>query len=77
MPLPKTGKRTDQQRQSQKKYDLTHFRVAACKISIDKYGQFQAYAKNQGKTVSALLTAYIDSCISGADPGADHSQMEK
>lgn len=76
MPLPKTGKRTDQQRQSQKECDLTHFRVAACKISIAKYGQFQEYAKSRGKTVSALLMAYIDSCISG-DPGADQGQPEK
>lgn len=77
MPLPKTGKRTEKQRQSQKEYDLTHFRVAACKISIAKYERFQAYAKSQNKTVSALLTVYIDSCISGADPGSDSGQPEK
>ena len=51
MPLPKTGKRTDRRRQTQKEYDLTHFRVAACKISIAKYDLFQAYAKSQNKTV--------------------------
>lgn len=77
MPLPKTGKRTDQQRQSQKEYDLTHFKVAACKISIAKYEQFQAYAKSHRKTVSGLLAAFIDDCISGADPGTDPGQPEK
>lgn len=77
MPLPKTGKRTDQQRQSQKEYDLTHFRVAACKISIDKYEQFQTYAKSQGKTVSGLLAAFVNDCISGADPDTDPGQPEK
>lgn len=72
MPLPKTGKRTDQQRQSQKEYDLTHFRVAACKISIAKYDLFQAYAKSQNKTVSGLLTEFIDSCIAGTDRGQEN-----
>lgn len=71
MPLPKTGKRTDRQRQSQKEYDLTHFRVAACKINIAKYEQFQEYAKSHGKTVSGLLTEYINSCISGGDRSGD------
>lgn len=53
MPLPKTGKRTDQRRQSQNKYDSEHFKVAACKISIDKYNAFQAYAKAAGKPFPA------------------------
>lgn len=72
MPLPKTGKRTDQRRKTQNEYDLSHFKVAACKISIAKYEQFQAIAAGQGKTVSGLLSEYIDSCIAGSDKGQEN-----
>ena len=72
MPLPKTGKRTDQRRKTQNEYDLSHFKVAACKISIAKYERFQAYAKNRNKTVSGLLSEYIDNCIAGSDKGQEN-----
>lgn len=72
MPLPKTGKRTDQRRKTQNEYDLSHFKVAACKISIAKYEQFQAIATAQNKTVSGLLSEYIDSCIAGSDQGQEN-----
>lgn len=72
MPLPKTGKRTDQRRKTQNEYDLSHFKVAACKITIAKYEQFQAIAAAQNKTVSGLLSEFIDSCIAGTDRGQEN-----
>ena len=72
MPLPKTGNRTDQRRKTQNEYDLSHFKVAACKISIAKYEQFQAIAAAQNKTVSGLLSEYIDKCIAGTDQGQEN-----
>lgn len=72
MPLPKTGKRTDQRRKTQNEYDLSHFKVAACKISIAKYEKFKAIAAAQNKTVSGLLSEYIDNCIADADQGQEN-----
>lgn len=71
MPFPKTGKRTDQRRKTQNEYDLSHFKVAACKISIAKYERFQAIAAAQNKTVSGLLSEYIENCIAGSNNGQD------
>lgn len=72
MPLPKTGKRTDQRRKTQNEYDAKHFKVAACKISIGKYEKFQAIAAAQNKTVSGLLSEYIENCIAGSDKGQEN-----
>lgn len=71
MPLPKGNKKTDNTRKYQSQFGKDHYKTAACKISIDKYNAFQLYAQSQEKTVSALLMAYIDSCISAADQGQD------
>lgn len=72
MPLPKGNNKTDKQRNAQNKYDLVHYKVAACKISIAKYKQFQAIAAAQNKSVSGLLTEFIDNCIAGSDKGQEN-----
>ena len=72
MPIPKGTRKTEKTRQYQQAYAKENYKVAACQISKSKYDLFKAYAKNQNKTVSALLMAYIDSCIAGADPGQEN-----
>ena len=69
MPLPRGTKKPDNVRKYQNEYNAKYYKTAACKISVSNYEQFQAYAKSQGKTVSGLLTEYINSCIAGTDPG--------
>ena len=75
MPMPKGNKKTDNVRKYQQQFDKENYKVAACKIPIAKYNQFQAIAAAQNKTVSGLLSAFIDSCL--ADPGSDPGQPEK
>ena len=64
-PIEKGSAKTEKQRKTQLEYDLKHFKVAATKISIEKYNRFQEYAQSRGKTVSGLLSEYINSCIGG------------
>lgn len=71
MPLPRGTKKSDKTRKYQNEFDKANYKTAACKITIAKYEQFQAIAAGQGKTVSALLMAYIDSCIAGSDRGQE------
>ena len=75
MPVEKGSKKTDAQRQAERRYKAGKYKTAACQLSTEKYNQFQAYAKRQGKTVSGLLSAFIDSCIT--DPVTDPGQPEK
>jgi len=63
MPIEKGTRKTETQRKAQNKYDRANFKVAACKIPISKYDQFQEYAKQRGKTVAGALAAYIEQCI--------------
>ena len=63
MPLPKGNNKTDKTRQYQQAYAKEKYKVAACQISKEKYAAFQEYAKSQNKTVSGLLSDYINSCI--------------
>lgn len=72
MPIPKGTKKTEKTRQYQQAYAKENYKVAACQISITKYEQFKAYATSQGKTVSGLLSEYIDNCITGADRGQEN-----
>lgn len=72
MPVEKRGNKKESQRKAENKYMKSNYKTAACKISIAKYEQFQAYAKSRGKTVSALLMAYIDSCIADTDQGQEN-----
>ena len=74
MPIAKGSKKTDAQRKAENKYSKANFKTAACKIQIEKYNRFQAYAKGQGKTVSGLLSEYINNCI-GADPGQPENRQ--
>ena len=71
MPLPKGNNKTDKTRKYQNEFDKANYKVAACKISIAKYECFQAIAASQGKTVSGLLSEYIDNCIAGSDRGQE------
>lgn len=72
MPIPKGTKKTEKTRQYQQAYAKENYKVAACQISKSKYDLFRAYAKSQGKTVSGLLSEYIDNCIAGADQGQEN-----
>lgn len=72
MPIPKGTKKTEKTRQYQQAYAKENYKVAACQISKSKYDLFKAYAKSQNKTVSALLMAYIDSCIVIEDRGQEN-----
>ena len=74
MPVEKGSKKTEAQRQAERRYKAGKYKTAACQLSTEKYNQFQEYAKQQNKTVSGLLSAFIDSCI--ADPGNDPGQLE-
>lgn len=73
--MPKGQNKTDAQRQAENRYKKGKYKTAACQLSTEKYNQFQAYAKRQGKTISGLLSAFIESCL--ADPGKDPGQPEK
>ena len=66
-PIEKGMRKTEKQRKTQLEYDLKHFKVAATKISIEKYERFQAYAASQGKTVSGALSDFINGCIAGSE----------
>ena len=71
MPLPRGTKKSDKKRKYQNEFDKANYKTAACKITIAKYEQFQTIAASQGKTVSGLLSEYIDSCIAGSDRGQE------
>lgn len=72
MPLPRGTKKSDKTRKYQNEFDKANYKTAACKITIAKYEQFQAIAASQGKTVSGLLSEYIDRCIFGTDQGQEN-----
>ena len=71
MPIPRGTKKSDKTRKYQNEFDKANYKVAACKISIAKYERFQAIAAAQNKTVSGLLSEYIDNCIAGSDRGQE------
>ena len=71
MPLPRGTKKSDKTRKYQNEFDKANYKTAACKISIAKYERFQAIAAAQNKTVSGLLSEYIDRCIAGTDQGQE------
>jgi len=75
MPMPKGTKKSEKTRQYQQQFDKENYKVAACKIPIAKYNQFQAIAAAQNKKVAGMLSAYIDQCI--AQAGADPAELEK
>ena len=71
MPLPRGSKKSDNFRKYQNEYDKAHYKTAACKISVADYQAFQEYAKSRGKTVSGLLSEYINSFIGNESPRQD------
>lgn len=71
MPLPRGTKKSDKTRKYQNEFDKANYKTAACKITIAKYERFKAYAASRGKTVSGLLSEYIDNCIARSDNGQD------
>lgn len=71
MPVEKGSKKRESQRQAENRYKKENIKTAACNLPIAKYEKFKAIAAAQSKTVSALLMAYIDSCIAGSDKGQD------
>ena len=71
MPLPRGTKKSDKKRKYQNEFDKANYKTAACKITIAKYEQFHAIAATQNKTVSGLLSEYIDNCIAGSDRGQE------
>ena len=72
MPVEKGSNKTDAQRKAERKYKAGKYKTAACQLSTEKYIAFQSYAAEKGKTVSGLLSEYIDNCIAGADQGQEN-----
>lgn len=72
MPVEKGSKKTDAQRKAENRYKKENIKTAACNLPIAKYEQFKAYAASQGKTVSGLLSEYIDRCMAGSDKGQEN-----
>lgn len=72
MPVEKGSKKRESQRQAENRYKKENIKTAACNVPIAKYERFKAYAASQGKTVSGLLSEYIDSCITDTDQGQEN-----
>lgn len=63
MPIPRGTKKSDKARAYQNQWDAENYKTAACKIRIADYEKFKAYAESQGKSISKMLSEYINSCI--------------
>lgn len=55
---------TEAQKRASAKWDKANTKTAACKLRIEEYVAFKAYAERRGKTISAVLMDYIQKCIS-------------
>lgn len=54
---------TEAQKRARDKWDRKNMARISCKLKKEYKERFQEYAKEQGKTVNALLTEYIVRCI--------------
>ena len=56
---------SEAQKKARDKWDRKNMAQISCKLKKEKEykERFQEYAKEQGKTVNALLTEYIVRCI--------------
>lgn len=54
---------SEAQKKARDKWDRKHMAQISCKLKKEYKERFQEYAKEQGKTVNALLTEYIVRCI--------------
>lgn len=72
MPVEKGSKKRESQRQAENRYKKENIKTAACNLPIAKYEKFKTIAAAQNKTVSGLLSEYIDNCITGADRGQEN-----
>lgn len=55
---------TEAQKRASAKWDKANTKTATCKLRIDEYVAFKAYAERHGKTISAVLLEYVRKCIS-------------
>lgn len=55
---------SEAQKKARNKWDKENMAQISCKLKKEYKERFQGYAKEQGKTVNALLTEYIVRCIS-------------
>lgn len=72
MPVEKGSKKRESQRQAENRYKKENIKTAACNLPIAKYEKFKAIAAAQNKTVSGLLSEYIENCIAGSDRGQEN-----
>ena len=54
---------SEAQKKARNKWDKENMAQISCKLKKEYKERFQKYAKEQGKTVNALLTEYIVRCI--------------
>lgn len=54
---------TDAQKRARDKWDKENMTVVACKLKKEQAKAFRQYAKEQGKTVNAVLTEFVAACI--------------
>lgn len=58
--------RTEAQRRAQNTYDAKTYATLTCKIKLEQAEAFRAYAAANGTTVNALLSGFVDQCLSGS-----------
>jgi hypothetical protein len=54
---------SDKQKEYRNRWDKKHMKTLGCKLKKEQAVAFERYAKEQGKTVNALLTEYVMRCI--------------
>lgn len=57
MPLPKTGKRSEKQRQTLNRYQKENYIVIAAKVKKSDAEKLRAALEQDGQTVNGFLTA--------------------
>lgn len=66
MPIPKGTKKTDAQRKAQNKWQSKNEATLGCKLKKPIADSFRAYAKENGTTVSALLSKFVKDTLDAA-----------
>lgn len=54
---------SEKQKGYRNEWDKKHMKTLGCKLKREQAEAFEQYAKEQGKTVNALLAEYIMRCI--------------
>lgn len=57
MPVPKTGKRSEKQRQTLNRYQKENYIVIAAKIKKSDAERLRAALEQEGQTINSFLTA--------------------